>query len=63
MEESKNGKCKLLTSKEIRVANASCSASNLGNEVEELAAANWWESSFSASTAPAGWVSEMMLPV
>lgn len=41
MEESKNGKSKLLASKEIRVANASCSASNLGNEVEELAAANW----------------------
>lgn len=41
MEESKNRKCKLLASKEIRVANASCSASNLGNEMEELAAANW----------------------
>lgn len=62
VEESKNGKCKLLASKEIRVANASCSASNLENEVEELVAANWWESSFSASAAPAGWVSDMLLP-
>lgn len=63
MEESENGKSTLLASKEIRVANASCSASHLEHEVEELAAASWWESSFSASTAPAGWVSEIMLPV
>lgn len=63
MAESKKGKCKLLASKEIRVANTSCSASNLGNGAEELAAAHWWESSFSASAAPAGWVSEIMLPV
>lgn len=63
VEESENGKSTLLASKEIRVANASCSASHLEHEVEELAAASWWESSFPASTAPAGWVSEIMLPV
>lgn len=31
VEESKNRKCKLIASKEVRAANASCSVNNLGN--------------------------------
>lgn len=54
MEESRSTKCKLLASEGIRVATANCSASHLGNEVQELAAASCWEAGVYATLLQQG---------